>query len=221
MSEDVPAVVLAPTALGKSRKGMLIAVAGFAAVLCVGAGIAAYVVSKNKKKEKTTPTPPPEPTPPEPTPTPPEPTPTPPEPEPVKPTDCVTRFTALLPHVYLQSADGRYLCCNDPGKMFTDGAKDNETKWAIEESKVVKGAVQIRNIYHNRYLSAESGGGINAAAAPDKLTKSEAFELVCDTTSDNVALKSSETGKYVGIQGWEVVCSAVTMGPNEILKVVQ
>lgn len=162
-------------------------------------GLTTYYVLKNKK-----PTPPP-----------------PPPPDTTPMVDvCVGKMVETSINkgfVYLKMADGRYLCCNDPGTIFTDGARDSETKWILE---VAPGGIRIKNQYHNRYLSCEDNGGLNAAVTPDKVGKNEIFIPTCNTSTGTYNLLGANGG-YVGTVGpyYDVKAIATTPATTEVIIV--
>jgi hypothetical protein len=133
-----------------------------------------------------------------------------------KPKDmsCVEKLVAMSDIVYLKMSDGRYLCCNASGTIFTDGAKDPETKWSIEKVPNDPTSIRIKNVYHDRYLSSEDNGGVSAA---DKVSTDEVFVPTCNL-SGTVFLKSVQ-GRYVGNVGpyYDVEASATVPGAAETI----
>lgn len=186
----------------KSHKLALLA--GIVGVLALIGGVSAYFMLRKKEDEQTdaggggdVPVPP-----------------TPPL------SACIGSVTAMKPNVRLQSSDGRYLTCNDPGAMFTSGSLDSEGTWVIERSPIAQGKVQLRNVYHNRYLSVADDNTVNAATTPDKLTKREAFTMACtDASSTKITLQSTYSG-FLGISGWGVTATAATAGADQTFNLV-
>ena len=136
---QINVAVFAKTSMPKRSVSVAIGVGIFGLV----AGLAAYLIFKKKKN----PVPPPGPD------TNPEPT----------DEDCIAKIANLSfekGFIYLKMADGRYLCCNDPGTIFTNEARGPETKWVVE---AFPGGIRIKNQYYNRYLSSEDNG---TAASP-------------------------------------------------------
>lgn len=183
----------------KSHKLALLA--GMVGVLALAGAVSAYLLLRKKKTDDTSsgdvPVPP---------------TPT--------PSTCIGAVTAMKPNVRLQASDGRYLTCNDPGAMFTSGSLDSEGTWVIEKSPLAQGKVQIKNVYHNRYLSVADDNTVNAATTPDKLTKREAFTMTCtDASSTKITLQSINSG-FLGISGWNVIATAGTAGADQTFTLI-